>query len=125
MKALTLIFTLMLISCQDITEKQQQEPVKDHTNGMILFLSYCAGCHGADGEGGAGPNLTDRYFLYGNHKDVIKTVIVNGIIDKGMPEWGFAFDEGQLVDLVDYVKSLEGLNLQGKDPEGVLIQHKK
>jgi len=35
-------------------------PKGDGVDGAALFASNCAGCHGADGSGGVGPNLRGR-----------------------------------------------------------------
>ena len=34
-------------------------------SGKQLFTTTCAACHGADGQGLVGPNLTDEYWLHG------------------------------------------------------------
>ncbi|HXC06665.1 MAG TPA: cbb3-type cytochrome c oxidase N-terminal domain-containing protein, partial [Bacteroidia bacterium] len=51
--------------------------------GKEIFKTNCAQCHGPDGGGKVGPNLTDDYWLHGGAiKDVFKT-IKNGYQDKG------------------------------------------
>jgi cytochrome c oxidase cbb3-type subunit 3 len=49
--------------------------------GQDKFESLCAGCHGVDAKGNAqsgAPNLTDRYWLYGDSAETIKTSIADG-----------------------------------------------
>jgi mono/diheme cytochrome c family protein len=46
----------------------------DPSRGKVAFESACAGCHGADAEGGVGPALAGR----GLEPAAVKTQIVNG-----------------------------------------------
>jgi cytochrome c oxidase cbb3-type subunit 3 len=55
--------------------------------GQKIYSSSCAPCHGAEGQGVVGPNLTDDYWLHkGSVKDVFKT-IKYGVPEKGMKSW--------------------------------------
>ncbi len=77
------------------------------------FMGNCANCHGKQGQGLVGPNLTDKYWIHGGSlKDIYKT-LQNGVTEKGMPAWGATFDQEQIVNLTAYVRSL-----QGTDPSG-------
>jgi len=90
--------------------------------GQALFRSNCATCHGADGGGGTGPNLTDDSYL--NVKDVVDLhrVIADGLVGKGMPEWRSRFSEPQLVVLAAYVAGLRGTTpASPKAPQGETI----
>ncbi|MCA9290725.1 MAG: c-type cytochrome [Phycisphaerales bacterium] len=83
-----------------------------------LFKGKCAQCHLADGRGNVGPNLTDH--AYKNVKVItdIPDIITNGVIAKGMPEWGSALSKTQIVLLSAYVAHLRGMNVPGgKAPE--------
>src|SRR6201989_3534353 len=43
--------------------------------GKKILSSTCAPCHGPEGQGVVGPNLTDDYWLHGGGiKDVFKTI---------------------------------------------------
>jgi mono/diheme cytochrome c family protein len=75
------------------------------TAGRILFAEKCAGCHGADAEGGKkGPSLR-----VGEVQDAtdgaIFWVLTNGVVRRGMPVWS-KLPEPQRWQLVSYVKSL-------------------
>lgn len=90
--------------------------------GQALFRSNCATCHGADGGGGTGPNLTDDSYL--NVKDVVDLhrIIADGLVGKGMPEWRSRFSEPQLVVLAAYVAGLRGTTpASPKAPQGEAI----
>ena len=61
-------------------------PMAD-ANGLAMakdiFTIKCFACHGKLGEGGAGPNLTDDYWLHkGSLNDIFHT-IKTGYPDKG------------------------------------------
>jgi cytochrome c oxidase cbb3-type subunit 3 len=93
----------------------------DIAAGQKVFTANCAACHGAKGEGGVGPNLTDKYWLHsGSVKDVFKS-IKYGWVEKGMKSWKDDFSPTQIAQLASYVKSLEGTNPAGaKEKQGEL-----
>jgi len=75
------------------------------TAGIILFAEKCAGCHGADAEGGKkGPSL--RIAEVQNATDgAIFWLLTNGVVRRGMPVWS-KLPEPQRWQLVSFVKSL-------------------
>lgn len=88
--------------------------------GHEVFAAKCAMCHGPDGGGLIGPNLTDNHWLHGKgtRLDVAK-VIGEGVVSKGMPAWAEQISEGELVAVAAYVYSLKGRNVPGgKPPQG-------
>lgn len=91
--------------------------------GQVSFTKTCIACHGAKGEGGVGPNLTDDYWLHGGTiNDVFKT-IKYGYPDKGMQSWQATYSPIQIQELASYVKSLKGTNPpNGKAPQGDLFK---
>jgi len=98
----------------------------DETNlaaGKQVFQSTCFACHGKQGEGGVGPNLTDDYWLHGGGiADVFKT-IKYGWADKGMKSWKDDFSPMQIAQIASYVKSLHGTNPpNAKPPQGTLAK---
>ena len=90
--------------------------------GKKIFSGTCFPCHGANGEGGIGPNLTDNYWLHGGTiKDVFKT-ITYGVPDKGMQAWGKTFSPTDVRNLASFVLSLKGTNPpNAKAPQGDLF----
>lgn len=89
-------------------------------DGKSIFVSRCSPCHGPNGQGVIGPNLTDDYWLHGNKiNDVFKT-IEYGVPAKGMPTWESQLSPRQIADVANYVKSLHGTNPPNpKAPQGV------
>ncbi|HTU67597.1 MAG TPA: cytochrome-c oxidase, cbb3-type subunit III [Steroidobacteraceae bacterium] len=85
------------------------------TIGRNLFLNNCAACHGSDGGGAPGfPNLTDRDWLYGGDADTVFASIANGR-NGVMPAWGGILGERGVTDVLDYVFSLQGHELDAGD----------
>lgn len=81
--------------------------------GKALFIEKCAACHGQNGEGKNGPNLTDDYWIHGNGvKDVFKT-IKYGVLEKGMVAWKDQISPPKMRSIASYVLSLRGSNPAG------------
>lgn len=95
----------------------------DLAAGKAVFESTCFACHGKNGEGGVGPNLTDDYWLHGGSiNDVFKT-IKYGWPDKGMKSWKDDYSPSQIAQIASYVKSLGGTNpANAKPPQGNLYK---
>ncbi|MCL7986323.1 c-type cytochrome [Sphingobacterium sp. lm-10] len=75
-------------------------------SGKAIFAANCAACHGAQGEGTIGPNLTDRYWLHGGEiRDIFKTVKY-GVPEKGMVPWEQTLTPGQIAEVSNYIFSL-------------------
>ncbi|MCY1542133.1 cytochrome c oxidase, cbb3-type, subunit III [compost metagenome] len=76
--------------------------------GKTVFVQVCAACHGADGGGSVGPNLTDDYWLHGGGiKDIFRTITV-GVQDKGMKSWKEDYSPKQIQQIASYIKTLHG-----------------
>ncbi|MBC8153353.1 MAG: c-type cytochrome [Bacteroidetes bacterium] len=90
------------------------------TAGKPLYTTYCTPCHGQKGEGIVGPNLTDAYWLHGNTKAAVVTVLNNGILDKGMAAWKGTLTPKQIDNLALYVLSLSAKPVAGKAAQGKL-----
>ncbi len=86
--------------------------------GASIFKSNCVTCHGREGEGNVGPNLTDEYFKYIRKPEDVYTVIAQGAGKGAMPAWEGRMVENELVLVSSYVMSLRGTNLPGKAPDG-------
>jgi cytochrome c oxidase cbb3-type subunit 3 len=87
-----------------------------------VFTTNCASCHGPDGGGVIGPNLADHFWIHGGQPaDVYKTV-VNGVLEKGMPNWGKLLTPEQVQSVVAYVVSIQGSTpANPKAPQGTEV----
>ena len=93
--------------------------------GKTVFTANCTPCHGPDGGGVIGPNLTDQYWLHGNTLPEIYKTVNEGVLTKGMPNWGKLLKPDQVKAVVVYVKSLEGTTPKNpKAPQGVQVSAK-
>lgn len=91
--------------------------------GAQVYKSKCVACHGDKGQGGIGPNFTDRYYLHGGSIKEIFHTIKYGVVEKGMQAWKTDLSPMQIAQVASYVKSLEGTDVPGgKAPQGVLDQ---
>lgn len=93
------------------------------TSGKELYTKNCVACHGQNGEGLVGPNLTDNYFIHGNTIKEVYLVIQNGVTEKGMLSWKAQFNPKQIEEVASYVLSLVGTTpANPKAPQGNLIE---
>lgn len=108
------------------SEEELRALLKDRArihSGHEIFESKCATCHGPQGQGGIGPNLTDDYWLHGGKMAQIASTVTNGVADKGMPPWGPILKQEELYSVVAFVKSIHGTKPAGaKAPQGELVK---
>lgn len=89
--------------------------------GKELFGQYCAACHGPDGGGTIGPNLTDGHWITGAGQPMeIREIVSSGVTAKGMPAWGQLLGDEKVDQITAFVLTLKGTNVPGKGPEGEL-----
>lgn len=67
----------------------------DLNRGAEIYKKSCVACHGAEGQGGIGPNLKDAEWIYGNDISKVFGVVKNGT-DKGMTSFKSLGDEDVL-----------------------------
>ncbi len=90
--------------------------------GKKQFATSCAPCHGEQGGGLIGPNLTDDRWLHGGKMTEVYATVVQGVAGKGMPPWGRALGPDKLKAVVAYIRSLQGSNPpNAKAPEGTQV----
>lgn len=86
--------------------------------GRFLYVRMnCAYCHGFDGKGGMGPDLTDKAWRYGGSDVDIFNSIYRGRA-QGMPAWGSMLPERQIWELAAYVRALGSVNASRYWPVG-------
>ena len=82
------IFGYLSVFCQD---------------GKATFQAYCAGCHGAEMQGGLAGPLIKTDWIYGRgHGDMIRNVTF-GIADTEMIAWGEVLSREQISAVIDFV----------------------
>lgn len=91
----------------------------DLAKGEAIYQGNCATCHGQLGEGGAGPNMTDEFWIHGGGISNIFKTIKYGVPAKGMIAWQSQFSPSQMQKVASYVLSLQGTKpANGKAPQG-------
>ena len=108
-----------------------QENMVDETNvvalideadleaGMGIYNLNCIACHGANGEGGVGPNLTDPNWISGGGIKNIFKRIKYGVPDKGMIAWKNQLPPKAIQQVASYILTMEGTNPpNAKEPQG-------
>jgi cytochrome c oxidase cbb3-type subunit 3 len=92
-------------------------------SGKALFQKDCSGCHGDKGQGFAGPNLTDKFWIHGGAIKNITTSINEGVPGKGMISWKGVLSASEIGVITKYMRSLQGTNPpKAKPPEGDLFK---
>jgi cytochrome c oxidase cbb3-type subunit 2 len=89
--------------------------------GAALYKQHCAACHGDNGQGGIGPSLIDKMFLYvasdvpdDDYFEVINNGTQPGMIEDGrtakggMPSYSNTLEKNKIWALVAYIRSLQG-----------------
>mgnify|MGYP003665479251 CR=1 FL=1 len=86
--------------------------------GAVIFRTNCMSCHGRDGEGKVGPNLTDEFYKNVRTIEDIARIVNNGAGNGAMPAWSNRLVPNEVVLVSAYVASLRGQNLDGKGADG-------
>jgi len=89
--------------------------------GRRTFEQSCVACHGAQGQGVVGPNLTDSSWIHGARPVEIRRTVAAGVTSKGMPAWETVLGAERVDEVVAYVLTLKGRNVPGKPPEGSVV----
>ena len=91
----------------------------DLADGGKIYATNCVACHGDKGQGGVGPNLTDKFWLHGGSiKNIFHTITV-GVPEKGMIAWNKTLNPIQVQKVASFIVSLQGTNPAGaKEPQG-------
>ncbi len=104
---------------KDLKGEKLIEKIKDNSlalQGKLIYENNCVVCHLGNGQGKAGPNLTDKYWLNGNSPLDIYDSIANGI--GVMPGFLSVLDHKEIIFVTAYINSIKNTNVPGKKPEG-------
>lgn len=106
----------MVLETSDIVLATAAEDLKI---GERLFVKNCVACHGAKGEGGIGPNLTDNFWIHGGEFKDIAMIVYNGVPEKGMTTWRGILNKKEIIAVASYIWSLNGTSPpNAKEPQG-------
>ncbi len=103
------------ISLKRVSEGPEKNPfdtAQDAAKGRQYFLGHCAFCHGPEGEGGRGVNLTTgRYRHGGSDRELFRT-IRRGVPGTEMP--GTGLSEPEIWRIVAHVRRLGAAGAEEK-----------
>jgi cytochrome c oxidase cbb3-type subunit III len=83
----------------------------DSARGEIAFETYCASCHGAEGQGGSkGSAISNDSFLALVSDQGLRTIVITGRPDFGAPDWrgnvsGRPMSDQEITDVVAWLAS--------------------
>lgn len=87
--------------------------------GKNIWSSNCVACHGAGGEGGVGPNMTDEFWIHGGGIQNIFKIIKYGVPEKGMIAWSTQLRPTDMQRVASFILTLQGTNPPNpKAPQG-------
>lgn len=104
------------LTADEQTILKYMEDPKWLTVGQATFATHCVSCHGTEGQGISGPNLTDEYYLNVKQVADIGKVIQNGAKAGAMPAWSNRLHPNEIVLAASYVASMRGQNLTSPRP---------
>ncbi len=91
----------------------------DASQGQTLFVENCVMCHGADGKGRVGANLS-KAFSSIDPQQYIRTTVARGVDGSAMPAWSTDFggplSEAEIDDISAYIVALSK-QAQAVEPE--------
>ncbi len=110
-------------TAKDLVDASTVEFLSDESDlaaGEKIFQTNCVACHMADGGGGIGPNLTDKYWILGGGiKNVFSTISEGGRDGKGMIAWKQTLKPVEMAQVASYIITLGGTTpANPKEPEG-------
>lgn len=94
---------LLLAGCSSQSQPAKKVSFDQNDPGYKVYAQSCAGCHGADLQGGAGPSLAQVGSQMS--KAQIQTQIENG--GGGMPGFKGRLDAQKISDVVDFLSKLK------------------
>ncbi len=81
------------------------DTVDAEVDGATVFARSCAGCHGSDGGGGVGVQLSEGRVVE-HYPDIADQIDVITGGRGGMPAFGQRLSEAEIQAVADYVRTL-------------------
>jgi cytochrome c oxidase cbb3-type subunit 3 len=104
-------------SATDLVQLSQNAEIV--ASGRAEYAITCAPCHGEQGQGVIGPNLTDAFWIHGSSAEAVHKSIAEGIVEKGMPAWLQVLGHDKVNAITAFVLSIKNTKIAGgKEPQG-------
>jgi len=85
-------------------------------DGEIIYKTYCAGCHGAQLEGGSASTLIKTDWTYGRGKGALRRNITFGIPNTEMIAWNLVLEDKGIATLVDFIVAAQTTPIETARP---------
>jgi cytochrome c oxidase cbb3-type subunit 3 len=90
-------------------------------NGKNIYNTNCIACHGAEGQGGIGPNFADEYWIHGGSINNLFATIKYGVPEKGMISWQEQLKPKEMQEVASFILTFQGTDPpNAKEPQGEL-----
>lgn len=89
-----------IVQVADIDEATMNELM---SRGEQIFVSSCAACHGAQGEGLIGPGFAGNSALARN--DLVIPMILDGFPEHGMPAWRDRLSDWEIAAVATFIRN--------------------
>ena len=88
--------------------------------GERIFTTTCSSCHGAEGEGGAGPALNSQQILTRDTDEMLTNFIINGgrMPNDNMPVFGDRLTSVEIEAVVQFLRAWEPTAPSVQNPRG-------
>lgn len=109
------------VEAASVSEKVLADKTQDGNvlaRGKQVFTEKCASCHGPEGAGLIGPNLTDNFQIHGSTRMDVFKIVRAGAPGTAMVAWGDQLPPADVTAAAAYVITLRGTNVRGKAQEG-------
>jgi len=103
-------FLLVAFFCFNLTSMAQVP------EGRGLYRSYCAGCHGAELQGGSATALIKTNWVYGRGKGALIRNIRFGIPGTDMAAWNKVLSDDQIRLVADFIVEAQNIPPQAERP---------
>jgi alcohol dehydrogenase (cytochrome c) len=80
--------------------------------GQLLFTKHCAVCHGAFGDGGSAPDLTNPMWQAGTSDAQLGRIVRDGVKGTAMPAFAGTLDPAEQREVLQHIRSLGAQAIQ-------------
>lgn len=89
----------------DLGNLQRDWPLGDSQKGEKVYEDACAGCHGADGQGGVGRKLKPNEFIQKSTNAEVLHLLFTGREGTAMRSFKGQLTEAQLADVIVFLRT--------------------
>ncbi len=83
---------------------KEQWPLGDATSGAVVYSTYCAPCHGADGQGGIGKVMQPNEFIQANTNQQLVDFLMVGRPGTAMAGFKSRLTDAETADVITFLR---------------------